>query len=77
MSLTSKLTLTAACTFTVGIIGYVHYKQYSDREELHRGVLLDLERREKRKAENIYNLQQQIDLSREFKKIENNSSHIT
>ncbi|KAJ8964570.1 hypothetical protein NQ314_004874 [Rhamnusium bicolor] len=67
MSLQSKVVLIAACSFSLGIIGYVHYKQHLDREQLHAGVLKDIERREIRKVENLFTLQRQIDLSKELK----------
>lgn len=35
---------------------------------MHRGVVKDLEARQKRKTENLYILQQQIDLTKELKK---------
>lgn len=35
---------------------------------MHSGVLKDIERRQRRKQENIYVLQQQIDLAKELKK---------
>jgi len=74
MSLVSKVTLVSATAFSVGIISYVHFKQYSDRELLHRGVLDDIERRQRRKTENLYNLQKQIDLTRDLNVAEERSS---
>ncbi|KAJ8986001.1 hypothetical protein NQ317_013885 [Molorchus minor] len=68
MSFLSKVVLTASCTFSVGIICYVHFKQFLDRELLHEGVLKDIERRQRRKTENLYTLQQQIDFTKELKK---------
>lgn len=41
---------------------------YFFREQLHEGVLRDIERQQRRKIENIYNLQRQIDLTREYRK---------
>lgn len=35
---------------------------------MHEGVLKDIERRQKRKAENLYNLQKQIDFTKEIKR---------
>ncbi|XP_055858347.1 protein PET117 homolog, mitochondrial [Episyrphus balteatus] len=67
MSTTSKLTLLAACGISTGIIGYVHFKQTSDREKLHEGVLRDVERQQRRKLENTYVLQKQIDLTKQLK----------
>lgn len=43
------------------------------REALHKGVLRDIESRQKRKAENIYLLQKQIDLTKELKGQDNNT----
>ncbi|XP_074026940.1 cytochrome c oxidase assembly factor-like [Leptinotarsa decemlineata] len=77
MSLQSKIVLAAACTFSIGIIGYVHYKQQLDRKQLHAGVLKDVERRQRRKAENLYTLQQQIDLTKELKREQVNPSSVT
>ncbi|KAL2716794.1 hypothetical protein V1478_014470 [Vespula squamosa] len=68
MSTLAKITFGACCLVSVGIIGYVHYKQQYDRELLHEGVLRDIERQQRRKIENIYNLQQQIELTRELRK---------
>lgn len=95
MSLTSKITLLTASAFSVGIISYVHYKQYSDRyttniqiltllnkivvfrDKLHQGVLNDIERRQRRKAENVYNLQKQSDLAKDLRKAESSSNDLT
>ncbi|CAH1118954.1 unnamed protein product [Phaedon cochleariae] len=68
MSNQAKVVLASACVFSLGIIGYVHYKQHLDRNQLHSGVLKDIERRQRRKAENLFVLQQQIDLAKELKK---------
>ena len=68
MSLTSKITLGSACLLSVGTISYVHYKQNSDREKLHEGVIRDIERQQKKKAENLYFLQKQIDLTKQLRK---------
>lgn len=38
MSATAKLTLATSCAISAGIIGYVHYKQTTDREKLHEGL---------------------------------------
>ncbi|XP_072753845.1 cytochrome c oxidase assembly factor-like [Anoplolepis gracilipes] len=68
MSTASKVTLGLCCTASVGIIGYVHFKQAYDREQLHLGLLRDIERRERRKAENVYILQQQAELAKELRR---------
>lgn len=36
------------------------------RKKLHEGVIRDIERQQRRKAENLYNLQQQIDLTKQL-----------
>ncbi|XP_014598501.1 protein PET117 homolog, mitochondrial [Polistes fuscatus] len=68
MSTLAKLTFGTCCLLSGGIIGYVHYKQQDDRKRLHEGVLRDIERQQRRKIENIYILQQQIDLTRKLQK---------
>ncbi|KAL9925282.1 protein PET117 homolog, mitochondrial [Glossina fuscipes] len=70
MSLTSKLTLTVSIITTACIIGYVHLKQATDQENLHEGVLRDIERQQRRKLENTYTLQKQIDLTKQLKRAE-------
>ncbi|KAK5645479.1 hypothetical protein RI129_006779 [Pyrocoelia pectoralis] len=67
MSLSSKLTLITACGASISIITYVHYKQQLDRAKLHEGVIKDVERQQRRKAENIYILQQQRELTKQLK----------
>lgn len=67
MSTTSKIVFIGACICTGGIIGYVHYKQTSDRAKLHEGVIRDIQRQQQRKIENMYNLQQQIELTKQLK----------
>ncbi|XP_011255920.2 protein PET117 homolog, mitochondrial [Camponotus floridanus] len=68
MSTASKVTFGLCCSVSVGIIGYVHYKQAYDREQLHLGVMRDIERRERRKVQNVYILQQQAELTKELRK---------
>ncbi|XP_061402395.1 protein PET117 homolog, mitochondrial [Musca vetustissima] len=70
MSLASKLTLAASFVVSGGIIGYVHFKQTSDREKLHEGVVRDVERQQRRKMENTYTLQKQIDLTKQLKQMQ-------
>lgn len=70
MSLTSKITFGASLLASVGIIGYVHYKQQLDRENLHRGVLRDVEQQQMKKAQNLYILEQQKTLTTKYKEIE-------
>jgi len=40
------------------------------RQQLHLGVIRDIERQQRRKAENIYILEQQSELTRELRKQE-------
>ncbi|XP_020281142.1 uncharacterized protein LOC109853419 [Pseudomyrmex gracilis] len=68
MSLASKVVFGFCCVTSVGIIFYVHYKQAYDRKQLHLGVIHDIERRERRKAENVYVLQQQAELTKELRR---------
>ncbi|XP_012537192.1 protein PET117 homolog, mitochondrial [Monomorium pharaonis] len=68
MSSASKITFGICCMSSVGIISYVHYKQAYDRKQLHLGVIRDIERRERRKAENVYILQQQAELAKELRR---------
>ncbi|KAJ9583193.1 hypothetical protein L9F63_022464 [Diploptera punctata] len=77
MSYASKITFLSATVVSMGIIGYVHYKQQLDREKLHDGVIKDVERQQRRKMENLYLLQQQIELTKQLKKSESeiNDSH--
>ncbi|KAL1498110.1 hypothetical protein ABEB36_008964 [Hypothenemus hampei] len=77
MSLTSKVALGGSIVFACGMIYYVHYKQYSDRQQLHQGVIRDIERRQRRKTENLLNLQKQIDLAKELRMQELNSDDVT
>lgn len=61
MSLASKFTFSICCAITFSIIGFVHYKQEYERKQLHLGVERDIERQERRKAQNLFN--RPIDLS--------------
>ncbi|GAB0091832.1 uncharacterized protein DMENIID0001_067170 [Sergentomyia squamirostris] len=68
MSALAKTTLGLSCLATLGIIGYVHFKQQYDRAKLHEGVIRDIERQQRRKLENTYRLQEQIELTKQLKK---------
>ncbi|XP_059478548.1 protein PET117 homolog, mitochondrial [Neocloeon triangulifer] len=68
MSIAAKATLALSIAISGGIVFYVHYKQNMDRELLHEGVLRDIERQQRRKTENLYVLQKQIDLTKELRK---------
>ncbi|XP_073822368.1 protein PET117 homolog, mitochondrial [Musca autumnalis] len=77
MSLASKATLVASFIVSGGIIGYVHFKQTSDREKLHEGVVRDVERQQRRKMENTYTLQKQIDLTKQLKQMQTQEGEVT
>jgi len=64
MSLASKIALGAALTFTVSVVTYVHVKQSADRESMKSGVVLDIQRQEMRKRQNVKQAQDQIELTR-------------
>lgn len=66
MSTTAKLTFGATCLFTVGITAYVHYKQIFDRNEMHKGITLEEERKEQRKTENRQKLIDQEKLTNAY-----------
>ncbi|KAH8392287.1 hypothetical protein KR215_005008 [Drosophila sulfurigaster] len=70
MSLPAKITLGVAIGISSAIIGYVHYKQSEDRLKLHQGVIRDVEQQQRRKHENRYTLQQQIDITKQLKAME-------
>ncbi|KAF4528637.1 hypothetical protein B566_EDAN012785 [Ephemera danica] len=68
MSRAAKVTLGLAMAASLGTVGYVHWKQSEDRAKLHEGVLRDVERQQRRRAENIYILQQQLELTKQLRK---------
>ncbi|XP_017475958.1 PREDICTED: protein PET117 homolog, mitochondrial [Rhagoletis zephyria] len=70
MSAGAKIALALSIGFSASVIGYVHYKQSTDRARLHEGVVRDIERQQRRKTENTYLLQKQIDLTKQLKDIE-------
>lgn len=72
MSLASKAFFGVACIVTGGIISYVHLKQNIDRANLHEGVIKDVERQQRRKAENLYKLQQQEGLGKILRREQKN-----
>ena len=51
-------------------IYYSHWKQEDDRQQLRQGIVKDLQRQQMKKTENIFRLQQQIDLTRQYKEVE-------
>ncbi|KAK9880033.1 hypothetical protein WA026_008549 [Henosepilachna vigintioctopunctata] len=76
MSNVAKVVLGSSCLFSVTVIGYVHYQQAADREQLHQGVLRDIERQQ-RKSENVSILQKQQQLTKQLKEASGISSEIT
>lgn len=70
MSIAAKMTLGASFAVSASIIWYVHYKQKTDLEQLHDGVLRDIERQRMRQIQNLQTLQQQIDLTKQLKEQE-------
>ncbi|XP_016935754.2 uncharacterized protein [Drosophila suzukii] len=74
MSTASRITLGMAVSVSTAIIGYVHYKQSADRLRLHDGVLRDVEQQQRRKHENTYTLQQQIDMTKQLRAREASSN---
>ncbi|BFZ12082.1 hypothetical protein BsWGS_15121 [Bradybaena similaris] len=63
MSRSALAALAASTTFTCGVIYYVHYSQQRDKLKLREGILIDLDRQQK-KAQNILELQRQADLTK-------------
>ncbi|GFN97114.1 protein pet117 homolog, mitochondrial [Plakobranchus ocellatus] len=63
MSRTAWMTLCASGVFTCGVIYYVHTSQTKDRERLREGVIIDMERQQ-RKRQNIQQLALQADLTK-------------
>ncbi|XP_076172528.1 cytochrome c oxidase assembly factor-like isoform X2 [Ptiloglossa arizonensis] len=70
MSYTAKITFGLCCATSFGIVAYVHYKQEYDRQQLHLGVLRDIEQQERRKIQNVFYLQQQRELTKTLQKAE-------
>lgn len=73
MSNASKAFLGGSFAVTIATIGYVHFSQQSEREKLREGVLIDIER-QRQKKQNIDDLNAQIELTKELKRIEAESS---
>ena len=57
---------TARCC--CGFLSILFHFIFRFRKNLHEGVIRDVERQKRRRVENLYNLQQQIDLTKELKK---------
>ncbi|GLH08330.1 hypothetical protein R5R35_002552 [Gryllus longicercus] len=68
MSLASKAALGVSLLVSIGIVGYVHYRQQIDREKMHEGVIRDVYRQQQKKTQNLYFLQKQADLTEQLRK---------
>ncbi|KAK3799234.1 hypothetical protein RRG08_054361 [Elysia crispata] len=64
MSKTAWLTLCASGVFTCGVVYYVHTSQAKDRERLREGVIIDIERQQQKKRQNVRQLALQSDLTK-------------
>ncbi|EEB11993.1 protein PET117, putative [Pediculus humanus corporis] len=76
MSLASKITLGLACTLTAGIIVFVNAKDWIDKKNMHKGVLKDVERQQKKKIENLYWLEKQVEMTKILKQKQNEEKKI-
>lgn len=76
MSTASKITLGLTCLGTAAVIYSVHYNQVQDRQRLHEGVLRDVARQERRRAENLKDLQVQQELTREYRRAEQKEERV-
>ncbi|XP_076221974.1 cytochrome c oxidase assembly factor-like [Nomia melanderi] len=76
MSVAAKTTFGLCCLTSIGIIGYVHYRQEYDREQLHLGVVRDRERQERRRIQNLYYLEQQAELKKQLQKAQKETSEM-
>ncbi|XP_076683010.1 cytochrome c oxidase assembly factor-like [Andrena cerasifolii] len=76
MSLAAKVTCGTCCAVSFSIIAYVHYKQEYDREQLHLGVIRDVERQERQRIKNLYFLEQQRELTKKLQAAQNESDEL-
>lgn len=67
MSILARFTFGGCVIVSVGIVGYVHYRQQEERQKMHEGVVRDIERQHMRKSQNFALLQNQIDLTKRLK----------
>jgi len=75
-SVASQIALASSLIVSGTIIYAVHKFQVDEREQLRKGIKLDIERQAARKAENWRRLQEQKELTKSYKRIlkeENNS----
>jgi len=74
MSTASKVTLALTTLGSIGVIYSVHKNQVEDRAKLHDGIVRDLERQAKKKVVNQQLLVQQQELTKLYRKAEENES---
>jgi len=75
-SVASQIALASSLIVSGTIIYAVHKFQVDEREQLRKGIKLDIERQAARKAENWRRLQEQKELTKSYRRIlkeENNS----
>jgi len=70
MSTASKVTLALTTLGSIGVIYSVHKNQVEDRAKLHDGIVRDLERQAKKKVVNQQLLVQQQELTKLYRKAE-------
>lgn len=69
MSRSSKLTFTATCLVTVGIVTFVHWAQTNEKAAMHAGVVRDIEnQRVKRERKADFALQARME--EEYRKVQ-------
>jgi len=74
-SIASQITLASSIIITGGIIFGVHKSQIEERDQLKQGIKLDLERQEARKAQNFRRLEEQKELTKSFRRIEDDAKN--
>jgi len=65
-STASKVTLLVSSLITGGIVYYVHFKQYDERLQLHKGIEIE-EERQAQKRQNLERLQQQAEIEKAYR----------
>lgn len=76
-SVASQIALASSIIISGGIIIAVHKSQVVERDQLRKGIKLDIERQAARKAENFRRLQEQKELTKSYRRAvqeENNST---
>lgn len=67
MSTTAKVSLGLSVVFTTSMIAYVHISQKLDKQRMKEGVLMDIERQQ-RKIQNLKMLQEQQELTKAYRR---------